>query len=85
MGKWLELLKDIEKQQDAVKFSKAEGLLGYLRSEGFTVNRLKTGHGIVVGPASRIDDDIRRMVRDARPQLYTLLVIEEVRAAAPKR
>jgi hypothetical protein len=74
MGKWQDRLKD---HLDAVNLAKAEGLLGYLKSQGFTVSRLKSGDGIAIAPANNIDDDIRRMVREARPHLYTLLVIEE--------
>lgn len=59
---------DMDAIRDAAKFSKAEGLLGYLRSEGFTVNRLKTGHGIVVGPASRSRVHPRAGLRTLHPQ-----------------
>ena len=69
--------QDKEAIKDAVRFVKAEGVIGLLREDGVRVFR--NGCNVCASPSRLLDDQKREMVKEVRDHIFTLLVIEEAK------
>lgn len=76
MGKWLERLKEYEREERMRQdLDSAKAWLTLLRSEGFVITR--RGGDIHLKSSSRLTDERRQIIRELKPHLLALLVIED--------
>ena len=76
MGKWLERLKEYEREERMRQdLDSAKAWLALLRSEGFVITR--RGGDIHLKSSSRLTDERRQIIRELKPHLLALLVIED--------
>lgn len=76
MGKWLERLKEYEREERLRQdLESAKTWLALLRKEGFTLTR--RGGDIHLTPSSKLTDERRQIIRELKPHLLALLLIED--------
>lgn len=76
MGKWLERLKDYEREDRMRQdLESAKVWLALLRQEGFTLTR--NGGDIILKPSGRLTQARREIIRELKPHILALLLIED--------
>lgn len=76
MGKWLERLKEYEREERMRQdLESAQTWLALLRREGFTLTRV--GGDIHLAPSSKLTDERRQIIRELKPHLLALLLVED--------
>lgn len=75
MGKWLERLEEYEHEERMRQdLDSAKTWLSLLRRAGFTLTR--RGGDIHIAPSSKLTDERKQIIRELKPHLLALLLIE---------
>lgn len=79
MGKRLDRLQELQHEENLQRnMDRARGWLTVLRTDGFALWR--DGANIVVSPSRKLTDDRRQAIRELKPALLALLVVEDLRS-----